>query len=276
MNTLNSLSSPCVGCRGQRMNAQLNPLKAELKSAGIIGHDEYVLSGSVVMALHGLDVKPGDVDMFVSERLYQILKARGWTELRPGPPHHPPMLEWHCGKLQVHCWYVWDDEHHIPGDGDEVVRHAFESMEVVQTWPCMSLKLLRHWKMWVAPMVPKHFAHIEMIDTYLNVTEWMESPKFTLEQALWMMSTYTFGYTDYDFLRPLYFMLDDSRSISNETGWSWEWVEAQYRRLQRAGLVWKRPMEHRRWSVWDLTEYGARVVESGLELEDSAATRLAA
>lgn len=79
--------------------------------------------------------------------------------------------------------------------------------------------------------------------------------------------------TDFDLLRPLYFMLNDARSMQNESCLRWEWWEAQMKRMERAGLViWRRlpgtglSGGGQNW-VWDLTTEGAKLVQRGLARE---------
>lgn len=245
--------------------SDLGPLAAELQSVRV-SLDEFVLSGSMVMALHGIMVRPGDVDMFVTKDLYgRLLSRKGWEELRPREGH-PPMLEWswfasHRGprELKLNAWYEWDDDHLGHETGVEVVEEAFASRELVNGWPCISLATLRRWKYMVAPVQAKHFDHVELIDRH-------EGRSPTLSQAIYMQGEVTWGFSDYDLLRGLYFMLANSLDLQHDTCLSWEWWEGQMRRLQSKGLVWKRPWGERQ-NVWDLTTVGADLVTRGLELE---------
>jgi hypothetical protein len=90
------------------MGVEFEGLRLALAAAGAEPGD-VVMFGSVVMLLHGLREEIGDIDLFVSRRLYDELKVRGWIEHRPRVGD-PPFLEAHCGAgVPVHAFYAWTE-----------------------------------------------------------------------------------------------------------------------------------------------------------------------
>src|SRR4051794_8307210 len=67
----------------------------------------WVLTGSAAMAVCGIPVEPGDVDMFMRPWVYEkALVRRGGRETSPAP-NAPPMLVWEGGELPVSAWWRW-------------------------------------------------------------------------------------------------------------------------------------------------------------------------
>jgi hypothetical protein len=100
---------------------------------------EYVVFGSTVMYLHGLREQIGDVDMFVSPWLYDVLYyAAGWQEFEP-VVGHPPYLEGDFGiGVPVHAFAAWD-----PTDWGVCRDACFRHAELVEGLVCAPLWVVR-------------------------------------------------------------------------------------------------------------------------------------
>lgn len=120
-------------------------IRAELEAAGV-GDGGWALTGSGAMRVAGLDVDPGDIDVFARPWVYERLRVRpGWEETFPNPDH-PPMLTWHGGELEVCAWYEW--RHY---SGWRVVEPTVPEVldgarRVADFWWIMDLSLLAFWK----------------------------------------------------------------------------------------------------------------------------------
>jgi hypothetical protein len=105
----------------------------------------FCLFGSSVMLLHGLRDRVGDVDMFVTRGLYEVLKRRGWDEQRPSP-FDPPLLERYCeDDPPAHAFYAWK-KRGMPINVPELLYDP----RTVQGWPVQPLQQLCMWKASIA------------------------------------------------------------------------------------------------------------------------------
>jgi hypothetical protein len=136
---------------------------------GVFCQPQIVVTGSTAMMLQGIDVNPGDVDIYVRPSIFHELKLRGWAERWP-TPGDPSLLEAHFAGTRVHAWKKWNDRHYIL----DLVGFAFENVVIVNGWPCISLPALRTVKMGALDLNPnsvrhrKHAIHVEMIDRHLE------------------------------------------------------------------------------------------------------------
>lgn len=124
--------------------------------------DCIVLTGTAAMAAHGIDIEPGDIDIFARYELYNALRDRPeWTETWPRE-YDPPMLVWDRHVPRVCVWHQWNDRH-LRGD---IIGAAFRGCETAafSGWPTMDLALLRVWKALINR--PKDREHVALIDTH--------------------------------------------------------------------------------------------------------------
>jgi hypothetical protein len=103
----------------------------------------YVLFGSAVLLLHGLRDEVGDIDVHVTEHIYERLRERDWREREPDPAH-PRLLEFEApGCPRVHAFYAWQA-------GDPWISETFPVMmreaEMVEGWRCAPLDIIRSHK----------------------------------------------------------------------------------------------------------------------------------
>lgn len=123
-----------------------------------------VLTGSAAMAAHGIDIEPGDIDIFADHGLYLALRDRPeWEETWPREGD-PPMLVWDRHAPKACVWSQWDD-HHLHGD---IIGAAFRTRVTAEFsgWPTMDLALLRTWKALINR--PKDREHVELIDAHFR------------------------------------------------------------------------------------------------------------
>lgn len=125
----------------------------------------FCLFGSSVMYLYGLREEIGDVDIFVTKSLWDILKNWGW-ELQVPRPEDPPLLE---GKLRdmppVHAFYAWKKRGY-PID----VEALLDTDLMVKGWPVQSLEQLKVWKATIShhDTRPNDTDDIQRIDDFLR------------------------------------------------------------------------------------------------------------
>lgn len=152
--------------------------------------DEYVLFGSVVMHLHGIDVgrPPGDVDVFVSRRVWGALLGSTGAAVRTPRAEDPPFLEWDMEDgPNLHMFYEWAsrDDHWITAEdcfaaaepvGVRFVAHGRDAVLAAYAnkvpWQCISLALLRQHKSkpFRSADMAKHAADLAILDAHLEAT----------------------------------------------------------------------------------------------------------
>lgn len=120
---------------------------------------EAVLFGSTVMFLHGLRKEVGDIDIFVSRKLWGKLLARGW-EWRTPKAGDPPFLAKRVNGIdaEINVFFEWDARHQQPYHGFSMIMGAFLFSENVQGLYCQPLDQLYEWKKWLCErnVHPKH------------------------------------------------------------------------------------------------------------------------
>jgi hypothetical protein len=134
---------------------------------------DLAMFGSAVLYLHGLRDRIGDVEFFVTERLYRLIEPVA-IERRPDPAD-PPYLEVDVGAgVPVNFFYDWchADPHTSP-------EHCLRCAEIVKGWRCMPLWMLRTVKLGAIHIMrgrlgslegtrwEKHVADVDAIDEYL-------------------------------------------------------------------------------------------------------------
>jgi hypothetical protein len=151
---------------------------------------EYVLFGSAVLYLHGVDVgrPPGDVDVFVNRRVWGELLGRTGAAVLTPRAGDPPLLAWDLGDdPPLHVFYEWTAR-----DADWMsVRQCFERAESVGIrfrdrdavfatytvgWRCIPLELIRQHKRFAhshdlgSEEHAKHEADLAILDAHLTAT----------------------------------------------------------------------------------------------------------
>lgn len=126
----------------------LSWLRDELASAcnGIDPvHRHYCLFGSAVMYLHGMDIKPDDIDLFVSPALYDELRDyRGWQEIEEDE-RKGSYIEIGAGFLPpLRATWYWKPGNLYPPPIVDLLYNPGVT-ETVQGWPCQPLSMLADW-----------------------------------------------------------------------------------------------------------------------------------
>lgn len=129
-----------------------------------------VVFGGAVLLLHGIRDEIGDVDLFITEEAWAHLRVRHGDQwkLQFPTPGDPPLLEWLGGERRVHAFVRWTRR-----DWWIHVEEAWRRRELVQSWPCAPLDLVRRWKVDSAKWRPgdpghaKHLADVGLIDAHL-------------------------------------------------------------------------------------------------------------
>ncbi|MBI4101191.1 hypothetical protein HY441_01805 [Candidatus Microgenomates bacterium] len=124
---------------------------AKTKEVGL-PPDEYVLVAGGAMAARGLK-ETADIDLVVSPKTYQGLKARGWQELRHGSSTY--LMH---GVYEV--FMDWDSPDEAP-NLEELLRIS----EIVDGVAVVSLQRVLQWKKRINR--PKDQADIKKIEKYL-------------------------------------------------------------------------------------------------------------
>lgn len=112
--------------------------------------DSYVLAGSAVMFLHGIErEKPmGDLDVYVATRTwFEMEKDKRWEVWTPNPAQavcrcDPPYLKREIGDLEVNVFFQWRRR----GIGDIDTNLWLQNAEVVRGLRCVPLAMVLHWK----------------------------------------------------------------------------------------------------------------------------------
>jgi hypothetical protein len=118
---------------------------------------DYVLFGSAVLWLHGIRDEIGDVDVFVTGRvwgaLWDLFQLEDDKQVTVETPRagDPPFLSIPLASHPIHVFFDWSKR-----DEWLSVPDAFASAETVGGWRCVPLEMLRAWKA---------TAHAENIDS---------------------------------------------------------------------------------------------------------------
>jgi hypothetical protein len=133
-------------------------LRRELEAAGV-GVGGWALIGSGAMRVAGLDVEPGDLDLFVRPWIYERLLTCGWVETYPRVGD-PPMLvlrgDRH-GELEVNAWFRWRHETRWKRAAEPTLENVIGGARRVDDfWWIMDLRLLALWKREILAELTKH------------------------------------------------------------------------------------------------------------------------
>lgn len=89
----------------------LTTLDCQIGLAYPRAHLDYVIFGSTSLVIRGvLDRIPGDIDVFMTPRLWSGLSAdKDWHVEIPNP-NHPPILVNDKTPIMIHAFYDWSNE----------------------------------------------------------------------------------------------------------------------------------------------------------------------
>jgi len=116
--------------------------------------DSYIVFGSCPLAAVGIR-ESNDIDMLVSEQVYEQLRNDGWQQLDKGPRDKPLVHD----VFEAHT--NWDFSSYSP-TLDELLANAMD----IEGVPFASIEDVRKWK--VASGRPKDLVDIGLIDEYLE------------------------------------------------------------------------------------------------------------
>src|SRR3989344_3543000 len=114
--------------------------------------DSYIVFGSCPLAAVGIR-ESNDIDMLVSEQVYEQLRNDGWQQLDKGPRDKPLVHD----VFEAHT--NWDFSSYSP-TLDELLANAMD----IEGVPFASIEDVRKWK--VASGRPKDLVDIGLIDEY--------------------------------------------------------------------------------------------------------------
>lgn len=132
---------------------------------------EYVLFGSAVLYLHGLRAPEtvGDIDVFVSRRVWGAIFGQQLSFVRTPQAGDPPFIE-RVTDPPLHIFYDWT----VRDSAWITMGECFLTAENVRGWQCASLATIRGHKSGAAKANPgserhaKHLHDIERIDAHLD------------------------------------------------------------------------------------------------------------
>lgn len=116
--------------------------------------DSYVVFGSGPLAVAGIR-ETNDIDMLVSNEVFEELKKDGWKELVKGPDDKPLVR----GDFEIHSH--WNFSSYAP-----TLKHLLETATEIDGVMFASLDEVRKWK--EASGGQKHLADVDLIDNYLK------------------------------------------------------------------------------------------------------------
>ncbi len=160
-----------------RFEQALHTLGRALRDVGASRKGEYSIFGSTALILRGIiDREPGDIDVFVTRRVWGLLlpDRRWWVET---PNVGDPPILVHDGRpgmndIKLNLFFAWRDPQ-VEIDAEEVLENR--SALVLSkwgSWRCTSVEeVLRHKEAalsYGSPAVQKHRPDIEACRIYLG------------------------------------------------------------------------------------------------------------
>ncbi len=113
----------------------------------------YVVFGSCPLAIAGIR-EAKDIDLLVSNGVYEKLNQSGWKVVIKGPKDKPVVHD----IFEAHP--NWDFSPYSP-----TLKHLLSTATIVDGIPFASLEEVRKWK---AVSGPKHQTDVELIDRYMK------------------------------------------------------------------------------------------------------------
>ena len=114
----------------------------------------YIVFGSCPLAIAGIR-EANDIDLYLTPEAYEVLKARGWRELKKGPRDVPIVYDvfeahnnWNFGKSY-----------------NPTLTELQATATIIEDVPFASLEEVRKWK--ISSGRPKDLTDVELIDKYL-------------------------------------------------------------------------------------------------------------
>jgi hypothetical protein len=121
-------------------------------------HGEYAIFGGACLTIRNIrNLK--DLDIFVSENLYEELLARGWQETSTG--NRKPYLINRKSGIDIQAFSFWEGEGWQPK-----INSYIGDPEIVNGIPFMPLQELYKWK--AATRRPKDLEDLKLINIYLT------------------------------------------------------------------------------------------------------------
>jgi len=123
--------------------------------------EEYVIFGSTALRIRGIiDREPGDIDAYVSKRVWgALLPRRGWRVVVPAAGD-PPILEYKSSEPRINLFFDWHkrDKWMVPAD-------VFASAENYEGWQLASVEeVVKHKREAAGKHMEKIAKHIEDIE----------------------------------------------------------------------------------------------------------------
>lgn len=153
-----------------KLDETLASLHRELQNTEV-RPGEWVIFGSTSLVLWGvLDRTPGDIDIFVSKRVWGALLAReGWFVETP-KAGDPPILSNETTEIPIHAFFDWSDEA-VHMDVPYLLGQPHYVYQFNTYWPVIAVEeALRHKEAALAhggSKVQKHVPDIAIINEWL-------------------------------------------------------------------------------------------------------------
>lgn len=114
--------------------------------------DSYIIFGSCPLAFADIR-EAGDIDMLVSQDVFDKLQAEGWETKDKGPSDKPLVV----GDFEAHS--SWSFSHYQP-----TLQHLLETADYFEGIPVASIEEVKKWK--IASGRPKDLRDIQLINDY--------------------------------------------------------------------------------------------------------------
>lgn len=114
----------------------------------------YVVFGSCPLAAFDLR-EANDIDMLVSEEVFELLKSKGWKQIDKGPKDKPITLD----TFEAHK--SWDFSPYSPS-----LNHLLSTALIIDGVPFAALEEVKKWKQ--GRMSNKDRLDIKLIDNFLT------------------------------------------------------------------------------------------------------------
>lgn len=117
---------------------------------------DYLVFGGGCLAALNLRMAE-DIDLFITEKLYNRLLKQGWQETRVGK--RKPYLVTNKNGVEIQAFSVWEGEGWQPQ-----IANYFNYPEIIKGIPFMPLDQLYQWK--AATRRPKDLVDMALIEVY--------------------------------------------------------------------------------------------------------------
>lgn len=117
---------------------------------------EYIVYGAAPFAVYGIR-EANDIDLLVSQKLFEQLKSQGWEQITKGPKDEPVTKD----IFEAHN--TWEFSPYAP-----TVSELLSRATVVEGIPFASLEDVRKWK--ETSGRPKDLVDLQLIKDFLSKT----------------------------------------------------------------------------------------------------------